>query len=177
MSKTGTDLPLSALTIFRQYKQLGERSLAQLTTEECYWKPSKASNSIYTIIKHMHGNMRSRWTDFLTTDGEKEWRNRDEEFEEEHVSKEELLRLWNEGWQCVFDALEPLSSDDIGRIVKIRGEEHSVLEAINRQVAHYSYHVGQIVYIAKALKDESWETLSIAPGKSKEFNEQMNKKH
>lgn len=124
------------------------------------------------IIKHMAGNSLSRWTDFLTTDGEKEWRNRDNEFEDEHLSKAELTAHWNKGWQCLFDAIDPLTDNDLLKKIYIRGEAHTVVEAINRQLAHLAMHVGQIVFIAKMIAGDDWISLTIPKGKSKEFNNQ-----
>lgn len=171
--KTNTSYLLSSLAIFRQYQKMGIDTMAQLTSEELHWKPEPESNSIYIIVKHLHGNMRSRWTDIFNSDGEKPDRNRDTEFEEESLAKEDILRLYNKGWDYLFDALTPLSDDDMVRIVFIRGEAHSLLEAINRQIAHYAYHIGQIIYIAKAIKGEHWHSLSIAKNKSREFNKKM----
>jgi hypothetical protein len=171
--KTGTDLLPSSIRIFKQYKELADKAIAQIEETAIHWKPEPESNSIYLIIKHMSGNMQSRWTDFLTTDGEKEWRNRDGEFEDDSISKSEAILLWEKGWACLFNALEPLSAEDLVRVVRIRGEEHSVMEAVNRQIAHYAYHVGQIVYIAKAIRSHNWQTLSIAKGKSGAFNDSM----
>ena len=122
------------------------------------------------IVKHLNGNMVSRWTDFLTTDGEKEWRKRDEEFDNDIKTKTELLVKWNEGWQCVFDAINPLTEKDLERKIYIRNMGHSIAEAINRQLAHYPYHIGQIVFIGKIIQNEKWESLSIAKGKSKAYN-------
>jgi hypothetical protein len=171
--KTGTDLLPSALRIFKQYKELADKAIAQIDETAIHWKPEPESNSIYLIIKHMSGNMQSRWTDFLTSDGEKEWRNRDGEFEDDTISKADALILWEKGWACLFGALEPLTNEDLARLVYIRGEAHSVMEAVNRQIAHYAYHVGQIVYIAKAIRSSQWHTLSIAKGKSQEFNNNL----
>ena len=160
--------------VFAQYKALGEKAMAQLNEDQLNWAPSTESNSIVLIVKHLYGNMLSRWTDFLTTDGEKEWRNRDNEFiSEKSVNWEELNWMWEDGWALMFRTLNSLTDADLDKKVKIRGEEHSVLEALQRQTAHYSYHVGQIVYIAKACKDGDWESLSIPKNKSKEFNEKM----
>lgn len=175
--KTGTVFLPSAISIFKQYKGLADKAIAQIGETELHWKPEPESNSIYVIIKHMSGNMQSRWTDFLTSDGEKEWRNRDTEFEEDASTKAEALLLWEKGWACLFNAIEPLAAEDLGRIVHIRGEAHSVMEAINRQIAHYSYHVGQIVYIAKACRSAQWQTLSIAKGSSGAFNDNMTGKN
>ena len=160
--------------VFGQYKALGEKAMFQLNEEQLNWAPSAESNNIALIVKHLYGNMLSRWTDFLTTDGEKEWRNRDNEFiTEKSVNWEELNWMWEDGWALLFRTLESLTDADLDKKIKIRGEEHSVLEALQRQTAHYSYHVGQIVYIAKACKDRDWESLSIPKNKSKEFNLKM----
>lgn len=175
MNKTGTNYLASSLAIFRQYKSLAEKAMAQVNDEGLLWLPNEESNSIYLIIKHMSGNMQSRWTDFLTSDGEKPWRNRDAEFEQpQQLSREAIMQEWEKGWQCLFDALEPLSEQDLAQVVYIRSEAHSVMEAINRQVAHYSYHTGQIVFLAKLIANRNWNTLSIARGRSDAFNEKMN---
>ena len=155
---------------FQTYKGLGEKTFAQLSDEQLSWQYNSESNSVATIVKHMAGNMLSRWTDFLTTDGEKEWRQRDAEFENDIHSREEMIKIWNQGWQCLFDALDGLKNDDLGREVFIRKQGYSVLETINRQVTHYAYHVGQIVYIGKMLKNEGWTSLTIPRGKSNEYN-------
>jgi hypothetical protein len=152
------------------YKLLGEKSFDQLTDEQLFWQANEASNSIATIVKHLSGNMLSRWTDFMTTDGEKEWRNRDAEFETETTSREALIRQWNEGWNCFLNALNSLQEDDLEKIIYIRNMGHTLMEAINRQLAHYPYHVGQIVFIAKLVCDESWISLSIPKGNSNEYN-------
>lgn len=175
MSKTGTNYITSSIVIFKQYKALAEKAMLQVNDEALFFQPNEESNSIYLVVKHMSGNMQSRWTDFLTSDGEKDWRNRDEEFEQdEHLSREEVMQLWEKGWQCLFDALSPLQETDLSKHVYIRSEAHSVMEAINRQVAHYSYHVGQIVFLAKIIVSTDWKTLSIARGKSGDFNTGMN---
>jgi hypothetical protein len=162
-----------ALAVFRQYKSLAERAIAQLTDEQLTTTLDPEMNSVALTMKHMAGNMRSRWTDFLTSDGEKTWRNRDSEFVEPPATRNELLQMWNAGWQLVFSALEPLSDQDLGRTVTIRGESHSVMQAINRQIAHYSYHCGQIVFLAKHLQNENWTSLTVPRGKSEEFNASM----
>lgn len=162
-----------ALAVFRQYKSLAERAIAQLTDEQLTKTLDPEMNSVALTVKHMAGNMRSRWTDFLTSDGEKAWRNRDTEFVEPPATRDALLQMWNAGWQLVFSTLEPLSDQDLGRTVTIRGELHSVMQAINRQIAHYSYHCGQIVFLAKHLQYENWASLSVPRGKSEEFNAQM----
>ena len=155
---------------FEYYKMLGEKTFAQLSDEHLFWKYNEESNSIATIVKHLWGNMLSRWTDFLTTDGEKEWRERDAEFENDIESRAELLDKWNEGWTCFFNAINSLSENDLTKEIYIRNQGHSVLEAINRQLAHYPYHVGQIVFIGKIACNQNWNSLSIPRGNSKEYN-------
>jgi hypothetical protein len=159
-----------SLTLFRQYKKLAEGAFAQVTDEQLTATLDPEMNSIAQIVKHMAGNMRSRWTDFLTTDGEKPDRNRDSEFVDAPATRQELLALWDTGWQLVFGALEPLSEADLGRTVTIRGEPHSVMQAINRQIAHYSMHCGQIVMLAKHLAGNHWKSLSVPRNMSGEFN-------
>jgi hypothetical protein len=160
----------SARKLFLYYKTLGERTIAQLDDAALHWQYNEESNSIAVIIKHLWGNMLSRWTDFLTSDGEKSWRKRDEEFENEHLDHVELLARWEAGWACLFDALDSLAPEDLDQIVYIRNEGHTVMEAINRQIAHYAYHVGQIVFIGKMVKNQDWQTLSIARNRSDAFN-------
>jgi hypothetical protein len=151
-----------ARRVFRQYKELGERAMAQLGPAELVATLDDESNSVAVIVKHMAGNMRSRWTDFLTSDGEKPDRDRDSEFElNAETAATDVARWWDEGWRRVFDAIDPLSPDDLLRTVTIRGEPHSVLQAIDRQVAHYAYHVGQIVQLARHLAGSRWRSLSI----------------
>jgi hypothetical protein len=162
-----------ALALFAYYKKLAERAMAQLTDEQLFANLDDEANSIAIIVKHMAGNMLSRWTDFLTTDGEKPNRNRDIEFEAPPATRTELLALWNSGWSCVFAALEPLSDADLSRIVTIRGEPHSVLQAINRQLAHYPHHIGQIVLLAKHFAADRWQTLSVPRHGSAEFNRKV----
>ncbi len=157
---------------FEYYKQLGEKTFAQIPDEKFVWKCSEESNSIATIVKHLHGNMMSRWTDFLTSDGEKEWRKRDAEFDNDITTKEDVLAIWNEGWKCLFNAIDPLTEADLNKEIYIRNMGHSVTEAINRQLAHYPYHIGQIVFIAKMIANENWEPLSIPKGNSKAYNEE-----
>jgi uncharacterized damage-inducible protein DinB len=159
-----------SISVFRYYKTLGERAMAQCPDEALFESLDAESNSIAIVVKHMAGNMRSRWMDFLTTDGEKPDRNRDTEFEDAPKTRAALMELWERGWKYVFDALEPLSDQDLIRTITIRTEPHSVTQAINRQVAHYSYHVGQIVYVAKHLAGSKWQTLTIPKKKSAEFN-------
>jgi hypothetical protein len=159
-----------SIDVFRYYKKLAERAIQQCPDDALFESLDVESNSIAIIVKHMAGNMRSRWTDFLTTDGEKPDRNRDTEFEDAPKTRVELMKLWERGWKHIFDALEPLGDDDLVRKITIRTEPHSVTQAINRQVAHYSYHVGQIVYVAKHLAGSKWQTLTVPKKKSAEFN-------
>jgi Protein of unknown function (DUF1572) len=155
---------------FEYYKMLGEKTFAQLKDEQFFWQFNEESNSIATIIKHLGGNMLSRWTDFLTSDGEKEWRNRDAEFENDITTRQELLEKWNAGWACLFDALNSLTQDDLRKEIYIRNMGHTVMEAINRQLAHYPYHIGQIVFIGKMVCNDNWASLSIPKGKSTDYN-------
>jgi hypothetical protein len=157
---------------FEYYKILGEKTFAQLPDDKLSWQFNDESNSIATIVSHLSGNMLSRWTDFLTTDGEKEWRDRDLEFDNNISSRHELMHNWNLGWDCLFNALNFLTQADLLKEVYIRKEGHTVTEAINRQLAHYCYHVGQIVFLGKMICNESWTTLSIPKGKSSEFNKE-----
>ena len=160
----------SVLKQFEYYKMLGEKSMAQMPDEKLFWQYNEDSNSVYTIVKHLWGNMLSRWTDFLTSDGERESRDRDAEFENDAHTRGELMVKWNEGWACFLYALRSLKEDDQDKIIYIRNQGHTVMEAINRQLAHYSYHVGQIVFIAKMAADEGWKSLTIPKGNSKSFN-------
>ncbi len=163
-----------ALKTFRSYKQLAERAFAQINDEDFFRTIDDESNSIAVNIKHMAGNMLSRWTDFLTTDGEKPERNRDLEFVMlPETTKEEMLAYWEKGWRVTFDAIEPLTPDDLMRTIRIRGQDHTVVQAINRQLTHYAYHVGQIVYLAKHFKASDWHTLSVPKNKSSEFTAQL----
>jgi uncharacterized damage-inducible protein DinB len=156
---------------FRGYKRLAEGAIAQLKDEELLITLDPEANSIAGIMKHMAGNMRSRFTDFLTTDGEKPDRHRDQEFEmDAGATRAEVMRRWEEGWTCVFSAIETLKPEDVMRTVTIRGEPHTVLQALNRQVAHYAYHIGQIVFLAKHFRSSDWKSLSIPRGRSEEFN-------
>jgi hypothetical protein len=157
--------------MFRQYKKMGERAMEQVTDDQLFTALDEEMNSIAIVVKHMAGNMRSRWTNFLTTDGEKPDRNRDSEFEAPPASRADLMQVWENGWSLVFRALEPLSDDDLGRAVTIRGEPHSVMQAINRQVAHYACHCGQIVLLAKHFAHDHWTSLSIPRGKSALLNQ------
>jgi len=154
---------------FTQSKTLAEKTFSQLPDEKLFWQYNPESNSIGIIVKHMWGNMLSRWTDFLTTDGEKEWRQRDAEFENDIKTRQELLSKWNEGWQCLFNALATLTKDDLDKTIRIRNEELTVTDAISRQLAHYAYHVGQIVFIGKMVCDDHWTSLTIPRGHSGEY--------
>ena len=165
-----TDFLISARKQFEYYKMLGDKTFAQLTEEQLFWQYNNESNSISTIVKHLWGNMLSRWTDFLTSDGEKEWRNRDAEFDNDIYTRQELLDKWNAGWTCLFEALDRLKEEDLQKEIYIRNMGHSVVEAINRQLAHYPYHIGQIVFIGKMVCDASWTSLSIPKGNSNAYN-------
>lgn len=160
----------SALRQFQYYKLLGEKAMAQLEEKQLFFQPNEDVNSIAIIIQHLWGNMLSRWTDFKITDGEKPWRKRDEEFEPGLTSTEELMQKWNEGWNCLFTAIESTTEEELDKIIYIRNEGHTIMEAFNRQIAHYSYHVGQIVFMAKMLSRNEWESLSIPRNKSNEYN-------
>lgn len=159
-----------SIAIFKYYKKLGENAIAQCPDAGLTALLDPGSNSIAIVVKHLAGNMRSRFTDFLTTDGEKPDRNRDSEFEAPPKNRTEILDLWDSGWKCVFSALETLNDADMTKTVKIRGEEHSVMQAIHRQIAHYTNHVGQIVLLAKHFAGENWKSLTVPKNKSKEFN-------
>ncbi|HSP63335.1 MAG TPA: DUF1572 family protein, partial [Pyrinomonadaceae bacterium] len=166
-----------AIRTFRYYKKLAEGAFGQINNEDFFRTLDTESNSIAVNIKHMAGNMISRWTDFLTTDGEKPERDRDMEFEMlPGTSKADMLTYWEKGWQCVFAAVEPLQPDDLMRTVTIRGQDHTVIQAINRQLAHYAYHTGQIVFLAKHFKSSEWQSLSVPPNKSAEFNAYLEKR-
>lgn len=162
----------SVIKQFEYSKSLGDKTFNQLTEKELFWQYNNESNSIAILVKHISGNMLSRWTNFLTEDGEKSWRNRDDEFINSYTSKEELLADWEKGWQCLFDNLHKITQENSDTIVYIRNEGHTIAEAINRQLCHYSYHVGQVVLIGKMIKNTEWETLSIAKNASKSYNKQ-----
>ncbi len=155
---------------FHDYQTMGEKVFSQVSDEQLFWQFNEESNSIAIIVKHLSGNMLSRWTDFLTADGEKVWRNRDAEFENDIKSREDLLDAWNLGWGCMFKAIDSLHEDDLVKEVFIRNEPHTVIDAINRQLAHYPYHIGQIVFIGKMVSGANWKSLSIPKGQSKIFN-------
>jgi len=167
----GTTYLSTTIKRLRYYKQLGEKTFEQLEEQDFLYQPNTASNSIAVIIQHLHGNMLSRWTNFLTEDGEKEWRNRDSEFGNYQHSKANLLEIWEQGWACFLGALESLKEEDLLKTIYIRKEPLIVIDAINRQLAHYPYHVGQIVYIGRMIKDQAWKSLSIEPGKSQQYND------
>lgn len=157
---------------FEYYKLLGEKTFSQVKDEQLFSQVSNESNSIATIVKHLCGNMLSRWTDFQTTDGEKEWRNREGEFENDISSRQELLDIWEAGWSCLINALNSISDADLSKIIYIRNQGQTILEAINRQLSHYPYHIGQIVFIGKMFSNENWNSLSIPKGASKEYNQE-----
>ena len=157
---------------FIYYKSLGEKTFDQIPEEALFWQYNPESNSIAVIVKHIWGNMLSRWTDFLGGDGEKDFRDRDGEFEATITTKAELLEKWEAGWQCLFDAIDPLTDNHLAQTIYIRNMGHTVTEAINRQLAHYAYHIGQIVFIGRMAAGENWQSLSIPKGRSKEYNQQ-----
>jgi hypothetical protein len=160
-----------SLSLFGYYKKLTERAMEQVTEEQLFAVLDGEMNCIAIIVKHLAGNMRSRWIDFLISDGEKADRKRDTEFENPPETRAALMKLWQEGWNYLFTALEALSDADIERTVVIRGEPHSVMQAINRQIAHYAYHCGQVVFLAKHLQANQWKSLTVPRGKSEEFNQ------
>lgn len=163
----------SAIKRLSYYKDLGDKTFAQLSDADFHFQPNDDSNSIAIIVQHMAGNMLSRWTDFLTSDGEKEWRNRDTEFEEQQLNKEQLIAFWNKGWNCCLGALNSLTEDDLLKTIYIRSEGLLVADAINRQLAHYPYHVGQIIYIGKMVRSGQWQNLSVPKGHSDQYNQQI----
>ncbi len=163
---------LNARKTFRQYKEMGEGAFNQVSPNRINWYFHNDSNSIAILVKHMSGNMQSRFTDFLSSDGEKKNRNRDNEFVDDVIDNESMMAYWEKGWECLFNTLDSLSPEDMGKTVLIRGEEHTVLEAINRQLTHYAYHIGQIVFLSKMLSSD-WNSLSIPKGESVQFNKNM----
>lgn len=165
-----TDFLSSAHKQFAYYKLLGEQALSQVSDAQLHWQPTAESNSLATIVKHLAGNMLSRWTDFLTADGEKPWRTREAEFDSDQAGRAEVLARWEAGWQCLFAALDGLTEADLGRTIYIRNQGHSVTEAINRQLAHYPYHVGQLVFLARMQAGAAWQSLSIPRGNSAAYN-------
>ena len=160
----------SSRKLFEYYKSLGEKAMAQIEPDQIHWQYNDASNSIAIIVKHLHGNMLSRWTNFLTEDGEKPWRDREGEFEDTIQDKEDLLDKWEAGWKVLLDTLGSLQPQDVEHIIYIRNQGHTVGEAIQRQLAHYAYHVGQIVFVARMIKGDEWQSLSIPKGKSQAYN-------
>ncbi|MEO9964951.1 MAG: DUF1572 family protein [Reichenbachiella sp.] len=158
---------------FMYNRELGWKTISQLPKESLSWQYNDESNSIVMLVKHLSSNMLSRWTHFLNSDGEKEWRNRDHEFESEQLDVDDLAKAWDKGWNCLMDTLEQLKADDLEKIVYIRNQGHTVVEAINRQLSHYSYHVGQIVFIGKMIQDDRWNSLSIPRGQSSSYNKEM----
>ena len=176
METLGNSFLQSAIKRLSYYKDLGDKTFVQLIDADFHLQPNEASNSIAIIIQHTAGNMLSRWTDFLNSDGEKEWRNRDTEFEEQHLSKQQLIDFWEKGWQCLLGALNALTEADLLKTIYIRSEGLLVIDAVNRQLAHYPYHVGQIIYVAKIITNNKWQNLSIAKENSFQFNQHMNAK-
>lgn len=162
----------SVLKQFQYYKSLGEKTIGQLSEEQLFWQSDVEANSIAIIVKHIVGNMLSRWTNFLTEDGEKSWRNRDDEFVNSYETKNDILESWEKGWQCLFDALNDITLENSETIVYIRNQGHTITEAVNRQLCHYSYHIGQIVFIGRMLKKEDWTSLSVAKNASKQYNQE-----
>lgn len=170
MASIGKEYINTVTRRLKYYKDLGDKTFEQLSESDFHYQPNAASNSIAIIIQHMHGNMMSRWTNFMTEDGEKEWRQRDEEFEMYNYDRRKLINLWEEGWKCFFDALGSLNKKDLRKKIHIRQEPLTVMDAINRQLAHYPYHIGQIVYIGRMIKIETWKNLSIPKGQSIVYN-------
>ncbi|MFT6856574.1 MAG: hypothetical protein ACJA0X_002555 [Cyclobacteriaceae bacterium] len=166
-----TFLP-NTIKLARYYKSLGDQAFEQISDDDIRWSAGESSNSIAVIVKHLWGNMRARWTNFLIEDGEKPWRERDTEFEDDISDKNEMISKWNEGWDCFLGTLESLSEDDLSKTIFIRNEGHSVVDAIQRQMAHYPMHVGQIVYAAKIIKGKDWISLSIPKGDSTAYNKE-----
>jgi len=170
MPTIGKEFLETAIRRIKYYKDLGDKTFEQLRDPDFHYQPNAESNSIAIIIQHMAGNMLSRWTNFLTEDGEKEWRERDDEFEVHDYNKQQLTDLWEKGWACFLDALNPLMENDLMKTIYIRREPLTVIDAINRQLAHYPYHIGQIIYIARIIKDKDWKNLSIPKAHSKVYN-------
>jgi hypothetical protein len=166
-----TDYLTTAKRDFQYYKTLGEKTFSQLEEKDCFWQFDSESNSIAVIVNHLYGNMKSRWTDFLSSDGEKQWRKRDLEFKNQLKTKAEVLNRWEQGWDCVFKSLDSINEDNFNTKIYIRSQEHSVIQAINRQLTHYAYHVGQVVYIGRLIKGSKWKYLSIPKDKSDDFNQ------
>ncbi len=175
MSVGNVFLP-SVIKRLSYYKELGDKTFEQLNDADFHYQPNEESNNIALIIQHVAGNMLSRWTDFLTTDGEKDWRNRDVEFEEQNLTKQQLIALWQKGWDGCLGTLKSLNGEDLLKTIFIRSEALFVIDAINRQLAHYPYHVGQIIFLAKIIKNEQWQNLSIAKRQSEQYIQQLKKK-
>lgn len=171
MNSLASEYLSTTIRRLKYYRHLGDQAFAQLQEKDFHYRPSSASNSIAIIIQHMSGNMLSRWTNFLTEDGEKEWRSRDAEFEVHDFTAAQLIEMWNKGWDCFIDALESLKEDDLLKTVYIRQEPLLVVDAINRQLAHYPYHVGQILFVAKEITNDAWKSLSIEKGGSKAYEQ------
>lgn len=170
MTGLGTECLTSVIKRLKYYKYLGEKTFEQLDEKDFYFLPSTESNNIAILVQHLAGNMLSRFSNFLTEDGEKEWRQRDDEFEIHNFSKQQILDIWEKGWSCVFQALESLQEKDLLKTINIRKEPLTVIDAINRQLAHYPYHIGQIIFIAKMIRDKSWKNLSVPKGQSFQYN-------
>lgn len=164
------DYLITVIKRLKYYKDLGEKTFEQLDENDFHFLPSSESNSIAIMVQHLTGNMLSRFTNFLTEDGEKEWRERDAEFEIHNFSKQQILEIWEKGWACVFNALESLHEEDLLKTITIRNEPLTVIDAVNRQLAHYPYHVGQIVFVAKMIRDKSWNNLSVPKGQTLQYN-------
>jgi hypothetical protein len=177
MDTLGNIFLASAISRVNYYKQLADKTFAQLEEKDFYYSPNEASNSLAVIIQHMSGNMLSRWTNFLTQDGEKPWRNRDTEFSANNYNRRALIEFWEKGWDCFLGALKQLNENDLLKTIYIRNEPLIVIDAINRQLAHYPHHVGQIIYIGKLIRNEQWQSLSIEKGQSVAFNNMMTQKH
>ncbi len=167
---TGKEYLTTVISRLKYYRELAEKTFDQLEERDFHFQPSSESNSIAVMVQHMAGNMLSRFTGFLTEDGEKEWRERDAEFEDQEYAKEKIIETWDRGWKCVLDVLDSLKEEDLTKTVYIRKEPLSAMDAINRQLAHYSYHIGQIVYLGRLIRNENWKSLSIPKGKSAAFN-------
>jgi hypothetical protein len=170
INNPGQEYLVTTIRRLKNYRDMAEKTFEQLEDADFHYAFNPESNSIAVIIQHMAGNMLSRWTNFLTEDGEKEWRERDDEFEIHDYSKQELIAIWNKGWKCFLDELESLTADDLTKTIHIRTEPMSAMDAINRQLAHYPYHIGQIVYIGRMIRGKDWKNLSIPKGQSQQFN-------
>jgi hypothetical protein len=171
MNSLGKEYLLTAVRRVKYYKDLGDKAFEQLNDAEFHYQPNSESNSIAVIIQHMSGNMLSRWTNVLTEDGEKDWRQRDDEFSVHDYNKQQLLDIWEKGWHCFISAVESLQEEDLLKTIYIRKEGLTVIDAINRQLAHYPYHIGQILYIGRIIKDDAWKNLSIPRGDSQKYNQ------